>query len=130
TAAGLLERVFHRAAEPLQQLQGRDPNFREEGVDVTGNEKPDLHRHVPHARPPSGTRSQGFPRQGYGARKLAGSGKSKCPFCRASGPIAPAAVPVADLNCVGLMQLVCHDSPACPIANFARVARGSEWMAW
>jgi hypothetical protein len=44
-AAGLIERVLDRAAEPLDELQGRDAHLREEGVDVTGNEEPELHRH-------------------------------------------------------------------------------------
>ena len=46
-AAGLIERVLDRAAEPLEELQGRDAHFGEESVDVTGNEEPDLHRDVP-----------------------------------------------------------------------------------
>src|SRR5262249_26359592 len=44
SAAGLLERVLDRTAEPFEKLEGRDAYFREEGVDVTGDEESDLHR--------------------------------------------------------------------------------------
>jgi hypothetical protein len=44
-AAGLIERILDRAAEPLGQDQGRDAHFREGGVDVIRDEEPDLHRH-------------------------------------------------------------------------------------
>jgi hypothetical protein len=30
-------------AEPLQELKRRDANFREEGIDEAGDEKPDAH---------------------------------------------------------------------------------------
>jgi len=50
TAAGLIERILDRAAEPGQELQGRDAHFREKGINVTGDKKPDLHRHVPPAK--------------------------------------------------------------------------------
>ena len=43
-ASGLIERVRHRAAESLEELQGRNAHFGEEGVDVAGNEEPDLDR--------------------------------------------------------------------------------------
>ncbi len=44
-AAGLVERIIDGAAEPLEELQRRDAHLWEEGVDVTGNEEPELHRH-------------------------------------------------------------------------------------
>ena len=46
-AAGLLQWVLHRAAEPFEELQGGNAYFGEEGVDVAGDEEPDLHGHVP-----------------------------------------------------------------------------------
>ena len=46
-AAGLIERILDRAAESLEELQGRDAHLREEGVDVTGDEEPKLHWNVP-----------------------------------------------------------------------------------
>jgi hypothetical protein len=61
-AAGLLERVLDLAPEPLQQLQGRDAHFRGKCVDVTRNEKANLHRHGPPLR---------FPQTGQGLRHLA-----------------------------------------------------------
>jgi len=51
-AAGLVERVLDRAAEPLEELQGRDAHFGEESVDVTGNKKSNLHRHSTPIRVP------------------------------------------------------------------------------
>ena len=46
-AAGLIERVLNRAAEPLEELERGDAHFREKGVDVTGDEEPNFNRHVP-----------------------------------------------------------------------------------
>jgi hypothetical protein len=46
-AGGLVEWILDTAAELLEELQGRDAHFREEGVDVTGDEEPDFHGHVP-----------------------------------------------------------------------------------
>src|SRR4051812_38146850 len=46
-AAGLADRVLHRAAETLEQLERRDAHVREECVDVTGDEQSDFHRPVP-----------------------------------------------------------------------------------
>ena len=43
SAAGLVARVDDLVAEPLQKLEGRDADFRKEGIDVAGNEKPDAH---------------------------------------------------------------------------------------
>jgi hypothetical protein len=40
-AAGLVARVNDHMAEAFQKFEGRDPNFREEGVDETGDEEPD-----------------------------------------------------------------------------------------
>ena len=37
-AAGLIERVFDRATESLEELQGRDAHFGEKCVDITWNE--------------------------------------------------------------------------------------------
>src|SRR6516165_11414013 len=55
-AAGLIERVLDRAAESLEELQGRDAHFRKEGVDVTGNEEPELHRHPLRRLPPASSK--------------------------------------------------------------------------
>src|SRR5262245_3498022 len=65
-AAGLLERILHRAAEPLKEFQGGDANFREKGVDVTGDEESDLHRQVPPRPIPRAGRGP----RGWGARQL------------------------------------------------------------
>jgi hypothetical protein len=46
-AAGLIERVFDRAAEPFKQLNRRDADFRKKGVDIARNKESDLHRRVP-----------------------------------------------------------------------------------
>ena len=42
-AAGLVAGVDDFMAEALQEFEGRDPNFREEGVDETGDEEADAH---------------------------------------------------------------------------------------
>ena len=42
-AAGLVARIHDLVAEALQQLEGRDADFREEGIDVAGDEQPDAH---------------------------------------------------------------------------------------
>jgi hypothetical protein len=60
-AAGLLERILDRAAEPFEEFQGCDAYFREKGVDVTGNEKSDLHRPVPPLLIPPGDRMPASP---------------------------------------------------------------------
>jgi hypothetical protein len=54
-AAGLIERVFDRAAEPFKKLNRRDADFRKEGVDIARNEESDLHRRVPSVIPKSPT---------------------------------------------------------------------------
>src|SRR5262249_14936471 len=46
-AASWVERVLDCAAEAFQEFQGRDAHLREEGVDVTGDEEPDLPGDVP-----------------------------------------------------------------------------------
>lgn len=43
SAAGLAARVDDLVAESLQQLEGRDPDFRIEGVDIARDEKSDAH---------------------------------------------------------------------------------------
>src|SRR5208337_1762229 len=55
-AAGLIERILDRAAEPLKKLQGRDAHFREKGVDVTRNKKSNLHGHSTPIRVPQAGR--------------------------------------------------------------------------
>src|SRR5271166_1422464 len=42
-AAGLVARIYDLMAEALQKFEGRDPNFREEGVDETGYEEANAH---------------------------------------------------------------------------------------
>jgi hypothetical protein len=54
--AGLVARVYDLVAEALQKLEGRDPNFREEGVDETGDEQPDAHSIPPQWLPILGCR--------------------------------------------------------------------------
>src|ERR1700722_16874909 len=43
SAAGLVARVDDLMAEALQKFEGRDPHFREEGVDETGYEQANAH---------------------------------------------------------------------------------------
>src|SRR5271155_5593027 len=43
SATGLVARVDDLMTEALQKFEGRDPNFREEGVDETGDEQADAH---------------------------------------------------------------------------------------
>jgi hypothetical protein len=43
-AAGLIERILDRAPESFEEFQSCDAHFREKGVNVTGNEKPDFSR--------------------------------------------------------------------------------------
>ena len=42
-AAGLVARIDDLVAEPLQQLERGDADFRKEGIDVAGNEEPNAH---------------------------------------------------------------------------------------
>src|SRR5262249_17994709 len=42
-AAGLVARVYDLMAEALQKLEGRDANFRKEGIDEARDEKPNAH---------------------------------------------------------------------------------------
>ena len=43
-ATGLVQRVVHFDAEALEQLERRDPDLGEEGVDVAGDEQRSFHR--------------------------------------------------------------------------------------
>jgi hypothetical protein len=60
-AAGLVARIHDLVAEPLQKFEGRDPNFREEGVDETGDEQPDSHSVPPQWLPRLGCRDLSAP---------------------------------------------------------------------
>jgi hypothetical protein len=46
-AAGLIERVLDRAAEPFEEFKRRNADLRKKGVDIARNEESDLHRRVP-----------------------------------------------------------------------------------
>jgi hypothetical protein len=54
-AAGLIERVFDRAAEPFEKFKRRNADLRKKGVDIARNEESDLHRRVPPVIPKSAT---------------------------------------------------------------------------
>src|SRR3954452_14226582 len=45
-AAGLVAWIVDIVTEPLQQFEGRDANFWEKGIDVTGDEKADPHLYL------------------------------------------------------------------------------------
>src|SRR5258708_4353462 len=45
SATRLIPRIDDVMTEPLQQLEGRDADLREEGIDVAGNEESDAHGH-------------------------------------------------------------------------------------